>query len=258
MLLLLSGMAVVLAAAPSTARSPEAPLTLEPVVEGIDPAAEANATISGLVRGPEGNLIDNVQVEAVPASDPLAEPLASALTYAGGSHRHGHYALKVPAGSYLVRFSSPEDAYRVFSTRYHGGGVGTPVSVAGGATEQLEDFTMVDAAEVAVTGRVLSDSGAPLPYASVQLTRHMGGDDGRWTQVDHAQTDASGRYRFDNAVRDRRLTVMATSYSSLDGQVPLMQTWLGDVTTQAPPPWSSYRPARTRWLSPTSACAAAR
>ena len=230
LLLLASGLALGLAATSASATEEPQSSVASPDTRGIDPAAPTDAIITGFVNGPSGHAVDNVQVEAFSSADPLAAPVASALTYAGGGRNHGYYALRVPAGSYVVRFSSPEHSFRLFSTRYHGGGAGTPVVLQAAGAASLPDVTMVDAPEVDVTGRVLGPDGTAVRYAFVRLVRAT--DGGGEVMVDSAQTDDRGRYTFDNAVRGRTMSVLADPAYGMGGS-GLVRTWLGDAPTLA-------------------------
>lgn len=184
--------------------------------------AEADAVITGLVYDPTGELVDDIQVEAFAASDPNGEPVATDLTYEEeNSASHGAYTLSVPAGQYVIRFSSPDWHDRTFETHYYGGGAGTPVSVATGDSKLLEDVTLVRDTGVPVTGTVTSTptAGAEF-YAS--LYRLVG--DVYW-QVDWAEVE-NGRYTFDHVNRSRTYTVAITGYDA-GGDAEFPEVFLG-------------------------------
>lgn len=162
--------------------------------------------ITGLVYDQSGELLDGILVEALLLSDPSGHPVASDLTYEHeNSSSHGAFALHVPAGDYLVRYSSPEwDGGPQFETSYYGGGAGTPVRV-GTEDVALDDVTLVRDTGAPVTGTVLDAAGEPMAGVSVALYRILR-DNESW-DVDWDTTDASGHYTFERVNRARAYTV---------------------------------------------------
>ncbi|GCD90636.1 carboxypeptidase-like regulatory domain-containing protein [Nocardioides sp. LS1] len=204
---------------------------VRPATRGIAPDAEATSVIQGVVYGERGHALDNVQVEAFSSEDPGAEPVASDLTYeVGDVSSHGAYTLHVPAGTFLVRFSSLDDADRPLQTVFYGGGAGDTVTVADGDTVTLDDVTMYAEAGIPVTGLVTGPDGAALPGASVSLIRSYSGGYGSW--IDSATTDEAGHYAFANVVRGHNYTVQVNASYDADGDwTGLPLTFLGDAPT---------------------------
>lgn len=225
-------------ATPATAAPDTGPTRLSPA-----DLAEADAVITGLVYDPQGELVDDIQVEAFAASDPNGEPVATDLTYEEeNSASHGAYTLAVPAGQYVIRFSSPEWHDRTFETHYYGGGAGTPVSVATGDSTLLEDVTLVRDTGVPVTGTVTSTPAAGSEYYA-SLYRLVG--DVYW-EVDWAEVE-NGRYTFDHVNRSRTYTVAITSYDE-DGYTDRPEVFLGQQPV-APLATSFTLPADSRGTS---------
>nr|WP_246416235.1 carboxypeptidase regulatory-like domain-containing protein [Nocardioides luti] len=202
-----------------------------PTIRGINTLDDYNSTISGLVYDSEGNLLDDIQVDAYSAADPTGEIVASDLTYEyQDAASHGAFQLHVPAGDYLIRFSSPEWAEQhVYETVYYGGGAGTPVTVADDDTVTLEDTTLVADHGAPVTGTVLDGSGNPLAGVDVRLVRMYAG--GYYDSIDSAVTDATGTYTFPSVKHQGNYSVLAYGWWSNDGEDELgfTDTWLGDV-----------------------------
>jgi hypothetical protein len=198
-----------------------------PYAPGIDPALVADATIRGTALGPDGRLRDHVLVEAFSALDPTGEPVASDLTYeVGDVASHGAYTLHVPAGEYLVRFSSPDDARVVLEPTYHGGGAGTPVAVSPTQDLLLDPVTLRRDRGVPVTGRVVDATGEPRGGIEVWLTRvHADGD---ISLSDYAWTSSDGSFRLEGAGRGRTFTVGVYGGEDASGtELGLPNTWLG-------------------------------
>jgi protocatechuate 3,4-dioxygenase beta subunit len=207
-----------------------------PPIRGIDTTADFDAVITGLVYDTDGNLLDNIQVEAVSVDDPLAEPVATDLTYEYDNvGSHGAYRLPVPAGNYKIRFSSPEWVESpVYETQYYGGGAGDTVTVGAGETVTLGDVTLVRDTGVPVTGTVLDADGAPMAGVEVALVRLYGpsGYNG-YNQVDWDVTDASGAYSFAAVNHLRTFSVIAYgSWTSTGDALGRPNAWLGDAPSQ--------------------------
>lgn len=200
---------------------------------GIDPLAVVDATISGLVYDGAGELIDNITVEAVPAADPTADPVASDQTYEYGDlASHGAYRLHVPAGDYKIRFSSPAlPERRAYETIYYGVGAGgEAVSVGQGEDLELGDVTMTRDFGVPVSGVVHAD-GAPRSGVWVGLYRFD--SEGEVWAVGTAVTDASGGYTFPHVKRNRIYSVRARGeWGPGNAQLPYADLWLGDQVAQ--------------------------
>lgn len=206
---------------------------------GMLTSVEDYGVISGLVYDRDGNLVDDVMVEAIPFEQPDADPLASALTYEyGNSESHGAYELEVPVGDYLVRFGSSYDDYwgnsgRQYETVYYGGGSGVKVTV----TEDgivLDPVTVTPDAGAPVTGVLNDSSGQPQPGVEVALIRATSSGYYGWYAVDWAVTDAQGRYTFPKVNRGHRYTVRAyTGWSYADEYLDDANTYLGSKPTFA-------------------------
>lgn len=227
-LLLGSLVAVLGARVPAGAEPPAAASTEpeRPYAPGIDPALEADATISGTVLGPDGRLRDYVLVEALSALDPTGEPVASDLTYqVGDVASHGAYALHVPAGDYLVRFSSPDGARRVLEPAFHGGGAGTTVSVAPGQDLVLDAVSMRRDRGVPVTGKVLDAAGSPRAGSLVWLVRIHA--DGGVSLREESRTGADGTFRLGGAGRGRTFTIGVSGAETDGSEGEGLTTWLG-------------------------------
>jgi len=206
---------------------------------GMLTSVEDYGVISGLVYDQDGNLLDDVMVEAIPFEQPDADPLASALTYEyGNSESHGAYELEVPVGDYLVRFGSSYDDYwgnsgRQYETVYYGGGSGVKVTV----TEDgivLDPVTVTPDAGAPVTGVLNDSSGQPQPGVEVALIRATSSGYYGWYAVDWAVTDAQGRYTFPKVNRGHRYTVRAyTGWSYADEYLDDANTYLGSKPTFA-------------------------
>ena len=177
----------------------------------------ATSLIQGLVRdGGNGDaLVDGVAVEAVPADDPEADPVASALTYEARDdlgQDHGAYQLHVPAGDYLVRFLSPDyDTRQPFDTKYYGGLGGDVVTVSDQEVLTLDDVTLQRSTGRSVTGTVTA-GGSPVENADVSLW-YFSRRSGEWT-IDWTETDESGAYTFGSVYAGRSYTVQAADYQS--------------------------------------------
>ncbi|WP_182525461.1 Ig-like domain repeat protein [Nocardioides dongkuii] len=183
--------------------------------------AEPDATIRGLVRDEGGGLLDDIQVDAIPAAQPDGEPVAYDLTYEyEDSASHGAYTLHVPAGEYLVRFSSPTWAESpVFETLYYGGGSGTPVTVPTGGELVLDDVTLVRDTGATVTGSVTGAASG----STVALYRVV---EGEFRSTDWTSAEDDGSYTFAGVNRERSYTV-AVSGRPDDGSPAFPTTFLG-------------------------------
>lgn len=226
--LLLSTLAVVLAARAPAGAEPAVPGTAEPerrYAPGIDPTLAADATLRGTVLGPDGKLRDNVLVEAFSALDPTGDPVASDLTYeVGDVASHGAYTLHLPAGDYLVRYSTPEGRRVVLEPTYYGGGAGTTVTLAPEQDLLLDPVALRKDQGAPVTGRVVDAAGEPMAEVRVMLVRVLGPREvsartDLWTAED-------GTYRFERVARERAFTVYVSGGYDDNGD-PLPSTWLG-------------------------------
>ena len=221
--LLLGTLAVVLTTRAEAQASRPAAAPERRYAPGIDPGLDADATIGGLVLGPAQKLRDNVLVEAFSLIDPTGDPVASDLTYeAGDSASHGGYLLHVPAGDYLVRFSSPAGARTVLEPTYYGGGAGSTLSVVPQQDLVLDTVAMQADRGAPVTGRAVDAGGAPLSGADVYLVRPRSG--GHYSVRQHVTTGTAGTFRLDGVRRGRTFTVAVVS-----GERPV--TWLGGAAS---------------------------
>lgn len=232
----LLGMGMTATATASSQRSgtkpqPDSASAPREAISGIDPNAAVDSVIKGLVYNQNGRRLDNINVEAVSVQDPTADPVASALTYQAGPDSHGAYELHVPAGTYRVRFSSPDHAvHRVFETVYYGGGAGTDVTVGSAETTTLDPVTLVRDRGVPLSGTVVDQNGDPITGVRVGLFRFFG--DGQPGDVGLTATDAGGRYTFEGVNRDRTYSVVAYGMFADDGTYRgLPDVWLGDADT---------------------------
>lgn len=223
------GLGAAATAAPKTRTDKDA--TSRPGIRGVDLTADATGLIAGVVYGERGRALDNIVVEAFSAQDPGTTPVASDLTYeVGDASSHGAYALHVPPGSYLVRFSSPDDAGRPLQTTYYGGGAGETVTVAGSDTVTLDDVTMYAELTVPVSGTVTDPDGQPLAGVRVSLARVYA--DGWGSYRDDDVTDADGRYTFEHVTPRSAYTVSVDARYDGNGEetgLPLM--FLGGAPT---------------------------
>lgn len=209
-------------AAPTLHASGDDPVRTQPTL-GVDGSADATGLISGLVYDQDGNLLDNIEVEAFSSADPGGEPVASDLTYEyENAASHGAYVLHVPAGDYLVRFSSPAfEDNRVYETAFYGGDAGTPVTVADGAQVALDDVALARDTGAPVTGVVLDADGHPVADAEVDLVRIYSASDDDYSFIDTTYTDATGHYTFAGVNRGRPYTVRASTWGD-GGWSPFM------------------------------------
>lgn len=228
-LLLGTLVAVLVGHPPAGAAEPSAPERR--YAPGIDPSLPADATVRGTVLGPDGRLRDYVLVEAFSVLDPGGEPVASDLTYeVDDVASHGAYTLHLPAGDYLVRFSSPDGASPALQPAYYGGGAGTTVTVTSGQDLLLDPVRLQRDQGAPVTGRLVDATGAPLPYASVWLVRVLA--DGRHSWWDVTSTGEDGTYVFDAVPRGRVFTLSANAgYDDEDESLELPTTWLGGAAS---------------------------
>lgn len=199
---------------------------------------QGTASILGVVRDHSGHPIDGVEVEAVPAATPTAEPVSSALTYEmPGLSEHGAFRLEVPAGSYVVRFSSTDDAEDPIQTATYGGGAGTVVTVADGDQEFLDDTTVFPTPQGAAAGQVLDADGDPLGDVPVQVARYYatGNDYTDYTIIGSDCTDDDGRYEVPGLVAGREYSVAVSRGAGEcpeDSVVPdHLDHWLGGAPT---------------------------
>jgi hypothetical protein len=130
-----------------------------------DQPAKKRAWIQGVVTDQAGHPLDDINVEAVPANDPGADPVASWITYEGPQvgEEHGWFRLYVPAGSYRVRFSSlSDDAEQFRSAFYAEDGATRTLTVLGRQIRELDTTQLVH------VGRVASRTTARLVAATVR------------------------------------------------------------------------------------------
>lgn len=194
---------------------------------GIDPTLPADATVRGTVLGPDGELRDYVLVEAFSVLDPGGEPVGSDLTYeVGDLASHGAYTLHLPAGDYLVRFSSPDGAAPALEPAYYGGGAGTTVTVVAEQDLLLEPVALERDRGLPVTGRVLDRDGQPMRGIRVSLVRPVG--DLEYSVRAQVWTDDDGQFTFAAVDRGRTFTISVYGAYDIDQtRLGLPTTWLG-------------------------------
>lgn len=237
------GLGAAATAAPKTRTDKD--VASRPGILGVDLTADATGLITGVVYGERGHALDNIVVEAFSAQDPGTTPVASDLTYeVGDASSHGAYALHVPPGSYLVRFSSPDDAGRPLQTTYYGGGAGETVTVAGSDTVALDDVTMYAELTVPVSGTVTDPDGQPLAGVWVSLARVYQSGWGSYRAG--TMTDEQGRYTFPHVTPRPAYTVSVDARYDENGEetgLPLMflggAPTMGTATTFAVPSGSA-------------------
>ncbi|MEI5676145.1 MULTISPECIES: hypothetical protein [unclassified Nocardioides] len=213
---------------PADAADPPAPGGSERrYAPGIDPTLPADATVRGTVLGPDGQLRDYVLVEAFSVLDPGGEPVASDLTYeVGDLASHGAYTLHVPAGDYLVRFSSPDGVAPALEPAYYGNGAGTTVTVAPAQDLLLDPVALERDRGVPVTGRVLDQDGRPMGGIRVSLVRPV--SDLEYSVRSQVWTDDDGAFTFPVVDRGRTFTISVYGAYDIDEtRLGLPTTWLG-------------------------------
>ena len=190
---------------------------------------EATSVLQGQVVDGDGNGIDNISVKALPDGAPDADPVASAITYENAGAGHGGYSLHVPAGSYLIQFSS-NDWGTQYETVWYGGGAGTPVTVGSRATIPLDTTTLVRDTGAPVSGTVVAD-GEPLAGVRVELIRRS--PDLEYSDaVDWVVTNGDGEYVFKKVNRTKPFTVRVDgSYIPGGGSLPYGRVYLGGAIT---------------------------
>ena len=215
---------VLSASTPTKAKAAGTDMVREPA-RGVSATAEADQVLSGRVYNEAGRQLQNILVEAVPAQDPTAEPVASAFTYDG-------YELDVPPGDYVIRFSSQDYEERhVYQTVYYGGGAGETITVVeGDAPRTLDDVVMTEDQGAPVTGQVLDPDGNPMANVDVSLFRFYSSDEWDYGSVDWAVTDSTGHYTFEHAKSGRQYSVLAYGGYDDNGDVlGYTDTWLGNA-----------------------------
>lgn len=176
-----------------------------------------DATITGLVTDNEGNLLDGISVQAVRASDmqdggPRPEPVASDLTYEGEAGEHGAFVLRVPAGEYVVRFLSLEEARDRYET-VHVGTAQTPLKLVADQELDLGKVRLPRDTGIEVTGTVTDTAGEPLAGADVELYQVIRGEGSSYHRyVTWTTTDERGVYTIPGVNKFRSYTVYAQAH----------------------------------------------
>ena len=130
--------------------------------------------VDGYVRGPRHYRLDNVNVEAYPADDPGAGPVASALTYEGPEHPHGYYQLWVPPGRYRLKYTAADDRQlrAVYYPRL------LEVSSFGLEGGGLDDVILPSVDGPSLSGRVTGPDGDPIPFPRIAVFERT--ESGEW------------------------------------------------------------------------------
>ena len=223
------GPAVAASASTATGEDSNADSSTNAVATETVDDGEATSVLQGQVVDGDGNGIDNISVKALPDGAPDADPVASAITYENAGAGHGGYSLHVPAGSYLIQFSS-NDWGTQYETVWYGGGAGTPVTVGSRATIPLDTTTLVRDTGAPVSGTVVAD-GEPLAGVRVELIRRS--PDLEYSDaVDWVVTNGDGEYVFKKVNRTKPFTVRVDgSYIPGGGSLPYGRVYLGGAIT---------------------------
>lgn len=176
-------------------------------IAGLAPAqaiseVPTTALLTGLVRGVDDELLDNVNAEAFAAGSDT--PVASMITYSSpdGSVQHGYFELRVPAGTYRVRLTPMDEEATPYEATFVGGGDGTEITVADGETRDLGSTTLTRLRYPSVSGQVLTPGGDPVGNARVQAFEWLPTGDGdtyAWDRsaVDEGTTVEDGSYHLE-------------------------------------------------------------